>query len=165
MEFYSSHVFPRLNQMLESLVKSGMLSHLIPHTGAGMYVNQGDGSVPTGVLPNNGIVIARNQVGSVFCSTVVLGHYMQVSVSLWIWMGTASTLDRTLVYSVLARLKVTLTNQVHSGSVVALALRMPLQLLMKECTPVVYLMRMAVMCMSTLEYTGMDSIVSYGVIL
>ena len=45
--------------MLECLVKSRMLSHLIPHAGAGIYVNQGDGSVPTRVLPNNGIVIAR----------------------------------------------------------------------------------------------------------
>ena len=31
--------------------------HLIS-TGAGMFVNTGDDSVPTGVLPNNGIVIA-----------------------------------------------------------------------------------------------------------
>ena len=31
--------------------------HLIS-TGAGIFVNTGDGSVPTGVLPNNGMVIA-----------------------------------------------------------------------------------------------------------
>ena len=29
-------------------------------TGAGIFVNHGDDSVPTGVLPNNGIVIARD---------------------------------------------------------------------------------------------------------
>ena len=29
-------------------------------TGAGIFVNIGDGSVPTGVLPNNGIVIAQS---------------------------------------------------------------------------------------------------------
>ena len=31
-----------------------------PPTGAGIFVVTGDGSVPTGVLPNNSIVIARN---------------------------------------------------------------------------------------------------------
>ena len=41
-------------------------SHVISHisTGAGMFVVTGDGSVPTGVLPNNGIVIARDDVTS-----------------------------------------------------------------------------------------------------
>ena len=34
--------------------------HAILCTGAGIYVNTGDGSVPTGVLSNNGIVIARD---------------------------------------------------------------------------------------------------------
>ena len=37
------------------------LDALIPQpTGAGIYVNHGDDSVPTGVLSNNGIVISRD---------------------------------------------------------------------------------------------------------
>ena len=34
--------------------------YISPPTGAGMFVNTGDGSVPVGVLPNNGIVIAQD---------------------------------------------------------------------------------------------------------
>ena len=37
-----------------------MLLLLLTHTGAGIFVNTGDGSVPTGVLPNNGIVITKD---------------------------------------------------------------------------------------------------------
>ena len=35
-----------------------LISHI--STGAGIFVNNGDDSVPTGPLPNNGIVIARD---------------------------------------------------------------------------------------------------------
>ena len=44
------------------LVSTSICYHI--STGAGIFVNTGDdGSVPTGVLPNNGIVIARNVGG------------------------------------------------------------------------------------------------------
>ena len=42
------------------LVSTSICYHI--STGAGIFVNNGDGSVPTGVLPNNGIVIARNVI-------------------------------------------------------------------------------------------------------
>ena len=38
-----------------------IISHVTSlSTGAGIFVNTGDDSVPTGVLPNNGIVIAQD---------------------------------------------------------------------------------------------------------
>ena len=68
-----------------------------PPTGTGIFVSTGesdDGNIPTGVLPNNGIVIALdNQWRLVFHGSVVLGQQWQVLVSLWIWMGTPSTLE------------------------------------------------------------------------
>ena len=39
------------------LVSTSICYHI--STGAGIFVEMGDGSVPTGVLPNNGIVISR----------------------------------------------------------------------------------------------------------